>query len=456
MLTHEFMPAGELTAQLDEDTARLCSEDPVLFQLLRDDVERQRDSLMFVASCSPVHPAVLACAASRTVNITVEGYPGHRYHAGCSILDEIEQLAIARAKALFSARFVNVQCHSASTANAVAFFSLLQPGDTVVGMDLAAGGHLSHGAKVSFSGRFFRSVGYEVSPDGWIDYDAVSRLVLEARPRLIVCGATAYPRAIDFARFRAIADEVGAWLLADVTHVAGLIAAGLYPSSIDEAHVTTSCTHKQLFGQRGALVMSGRDHEAPVPPKQTPLHAALQAGVFPLLQGSISMNLIAAKACTLALAMRSSFAATARRIVDDARAIAEGLQSLGYNVVSGGTDTHIVLVDLRSKGLSGAVAEKALEECGILLNRNKVPGDPKGASVAGGIRIGTNTVAAREMGPPEMRLCVELIDRVLKALDPNQTLPPFVPPAVQRSTRERVVELCRRCPVPYYGPTAHV
>ena len=445
-MEHGNWDVGDTMSMID-----VLQDDPRLHALLTAEIDRQNESLLLVASCSPTHPSVLACLASVAGNVTAEGYPGRRYHGGCAIVDAIEQLAIDRAKAAFGAQYANVQPHSASTANQVVMLDLLEPGDTLLGMELASGGHLSHGAPVSLSGRLFRAFGYGVGADGWIDYEAVRRQALEVRPRLLVCGATAYSRAIDFERFRALADEAGAWLLADISHVAGLVVAGLYPNPIDAAHVTTTCTHKQLCGPRGGLILCGRDHDLVVPAKKRTLSSILQAGVFPLLQGAPIPSAIAAKACALGRCTTPDFRAMAVRIADNGRALAAALQDIGYTVVSGGTDSHIVLVDLTARRLTGVVAEQALEACGILVNRNRVPGDTKDARVASGIRLGTNTVAARVMGALQMVRCAELIDRVLGAIEQPEEATYSLPVATRARVADDVRALCREFPVPYYS-----
>lgn len=435
----------------------LYQDDPLLADLLEREMKRQSEVLTLVAASSVMDPSVLACTASVAGNVTAEGYPGARFHAGCAVIDEIESLAIERAREAFGARFANVQAHSATTANEVVLFSLLRPGDTLLGMDLSAGGHLTHGAKVSISGRAFNSIGYGILPDGAIDYDQVRELALRHRPKLIVCGTTAYPRTIDFARFRAIADEAGAWLLADISHIAGLVAAGLHPSPIDHAHITTTCTHKQLYGPRGGLILLGRDADTPSPDALgKTLSESMQKGVFPLFQGAPVLNVIAAKARALARLTTPEFHEMARRIVEDAKALAESFVDAGYTVVAGGTDNHLVILDVQeSAGVSGLVAEKALESCHIVVNKNRIPGDTRSAVVTSGVRLGTNSAALRGLGLAEMKEAGALVRRVLAAARPLNEREHELDGAVREAVIAEVKELCRRFPVPRYaGRTA--
>ncbi|HYH82191.1 MAG TPA: serine hydroxymethyltransferase [Longimicrobium sp.] len=430
--------------------ALLRAEDPALHALLCREQRRQAETLMMVAASSVADPSVLACAGAAAANTTTEGYPGARFHAGCEAVDEIERLAVARAKAAFGARYANVQPHSGTSANQAVMFGLLSPGDTVLGLDLDAGGHLSHGAKPSVSGRYFRALAYGVDAEGRIDYAGARRLALEHRPRLIVCGASAYPRTVDFARFRAIADEAGALLLADISHVAGLVAAGEHPSSIDHAHVTTTSTYKQLFGPRGGLILMGRDADAPAPDGRGTLAEAAQRAVFPYFQGTPDLAGIAAKARALGLVARPEFRALARRIVAGARVLAEALQARGYRVLTGGTDNHIVLIDVLARGITGVQAERALESCGIVVNKNRIPGDTRGALVTSGVRLGTNALALRGMGPEAMPVCAALVDEVLRAVEPRGEREHALDPAVRDRVAGAVRALCARYPLPRY------
>ena len=436
----------------------LYHDDPLLAGLLERELQRQSEVLTLVAASSVMDPSVLACTASVAGNVTAEGYPGARFHAGCEVIDEIESLAIDRARAAFGATYANVQAHSATTANEVVMFSLLRPGDTLLGMDLSAGGHLTHGAKVSVSGRCFNAIGYGVTSEGAIDYDQARELALAHRPKLIICGTTAFPRTIDFARFRQIADEVGAWLLADITHIAGLVAAGLHPSPIDHAHITTTCTHKQLYGPRGGLILLGKDRDMPTPDGLgRTLAESMQKGVFPLFQGAPVLNVIAAKARALARLTTPEFHTLARRIVEDAKALALYFAAHGYKVISGGTDNHLVILDVhQSAGVTGIVAERALESCHIVVNKNRIPGDTRSPVITSGVRLGTNSVALREMGPQEMEECAALVCRALAAVRPRGEREYELDGAVREGVIARVRELCLRHPVPRYANRAAV
>lgn len=426
---------------------QLCREDPTLYRLLEREYRRQQRTLTLVASCSPADPSALFCEGSFVSNVTAEGYPGERFHAGCEVVDEIERLAVGRARSAFQAAYADVQPHTASTANQAVLAALLEPGDTIMGMKLDAGGHLSHGASVNFSGRYFRAVGYGLTREGLIDYDGAAELARRSRPRLIVCGTTSYPRTVDWVKFRRIADEVGAWLLADITHIAGLVIAGLHPSPIDVAHVTTTCTHKQLYGPRGGLILVGKDLDAAAPDGGAPLSRRLRKAVFPFLQGAPIVNKIAAKARALERATTPEFHRLAGRIVVLAAAVGRALVERRVPIVSGGTDTHIVVADVSAAlGITGAAAERALEECGIIVNRNRIPGDPRPPRVASGIRIGTNSAAARGFTEGDAERCAELVVQVLRAAaGGDQEVA-----AVRPSVRGAVEELCRQRPIPGY------
>ncbi|MFC0096762.1 serine hydroxymethyltransferase [Micromonospora marina] len=448
---HSDASSGTSVARLAERGVDLLrQEDPALHAILDRENRRQERSLVMVASSSVVDPSALACLASPVVNVTAEGYPGRRYHAGCVQVDEIEQLAIDRARRLFGAEYANVQPHSASVANELVLSALLRPGDVILGMDLHQGGHLTHGSRASFSGQYFQAHGYGLDEHGRIDVGAVRALARRTRPRLIICGATAYSRMVDFAAFRAVADEVGALLLADISHVAGLVVAGLHPSPVDHAHITTTCTHKQLFGPRGGLVLLGRDATTPVPGGRGTLAEAMQRSVFPFFQGAPAVNVIAAKARAFDRCATTEFRDLAARIVDDARALADAFARLGYRVVSGGTDNHIVLLDLSDTGLSGLVAQNALESVGILVNKNHVPGDRRPASVTSGLRLGTNTLAVRGAGPVDMPTCAQLADRVLRAVQPRGDRDFHLDAGTAAQVSADVAALCERWPLPRY------
>lgn len=430
----------------------LLQEDRVLYDLLDQEYQRQQASLVMVASSSIADPSVLVCEGMVTGNTTAEGYPGARFHAGCAHVDAIEQLAIARAQVAFGAQYANVQPHSGTSANQIVFFALLKPGDTILGLDLDAGGHLTHGARASMSGQQFNAIGYGLDPDGLIDYDQVRRLARQHQPRLIICGASAYPRVIDFARFRAIADEVGAFLLADISHIAGLVAAGVHPSPINHAHFTTTSTYKQLYGPRGGLILMGTDAHSPAPVGRGTLADLIQRAVFPGFQGTPNLSAIAAKARALARVDTPEFKALAQQIVGCAQSLAAHLAERGYRVLSGGSDTHMLLIDTLSGGLTGVVAERALESCNIIVNRNKIPGETKPALVTSGLRLGTNSLALRGMGPADMSLCADLIQRVLSATTPHGDSEYVLPTDVCLAVQEQVRQLCDRFPIPRYTP----
>jgi glycine hydroxymethyltransferase len=416
---------------------RLCDDDPELYEMLEREQRRQSTTLAMIAAASVADPSVTACEGTVLGNITTEGYPGARFHAGASVADEIERLAIRRAKALFGASYANVQPHSGSTANQSVIFSLLKPGDVLLGMDLGAGGHLTHGSSASVTGRYFNSVSYGTDASGFIDYAEISRLAKMNKPRLIICGASAYPRQIDFVKFRAIADEVGAFLLADISHIAGLVVAGLHPSPVDVAHAVTTSTYKQLYGPRGGLILQGENADM-LPPQM------LQRAIFPFVQGTPQLQAIAAKSRALALAAEPEFRVLAQRVADGAKTLASSLADLGYDVLTGGTDTHMVLVDLSGKKLTGLAAERALESCGIIVNKNKIPGDPYGPTVTSGLRFGTNILAARGMQAEGIRRCAALVDSILSVVRPDTGLDP----SVRRQARQVVADLCAEYPLP--------
>jgi glycine hydroxymethyltransferase len=429
---------------------RLADEDPDLCRLLEREMHRQADTLAMVAASSTAPPSVLACAGSALTNVTTEGYPGARFHAGCEVVDDVETLAAARACEIFGASYANVQPHSGSSANLAVLFTLMKPSDTLLGMHLDAGGHLTHGSPASLTGQCFRPVCYGVGPDGLIDYDEVAQLARTHRPRVIVCGASSYPRVIDFARFREIADSVGAWLLADISHIAGLVVAGEHPSPVGLAHVTTTSTYKQLYGPRGGLILAGPDAYRPGPDGRTTLAAALQRAIFPRAQGTPDLAAVAAKARALAALGTPQFRAVARRVRLDAHQLAAELADRGQALVTGGTDNHLVLIDVGTKGYTGVVIERALEECGITVNKNRIPGDTKSARVTSGIRLGTNTLALRGLEPGDMGRCADLFCQVVSAVEPLDDMGYRLDPRVRTSVRAAVAGLCREFPLPGY------
>jgi glycine hydroxymethyltransferase len=409
----------------------LKAADPEVHQAIADERRRQNDGLELIASENFVSRAVLEATGSVLTNKYAEGYPGRRYYGGCEFVDVVERLAIERAKELFGAEHVNVQPHCGTSANMAVYFAMLKPGDVLMGMDLSCGGHLTHGHRLSYSGRDFQVVAYGVDrQDERIDYQEVRRLALEHRPRLIVCGASAYSRTLDFAGFRAIADEAGALLMADIAHIAGLVAAGLHPSPVPHCHFVTTTTHKTLRGPRAGMVMCKEEFAKDV-----------DRAVFPGVQGGPLMHVIAAKAVALKEALTEEFRAYQRQIVANAARLAARLASHGFRVVSGGTDNHVFLLDVASRGSTGKAAEKALEAAGITVNKNTIPYDANPPLVASGIRVGTPAVTTRGMGELEMDAIGDFMAQVLAALDDD---------AVRDAVRARVRELCARFPL--YDP----
>jgi len=378
--------------------------DEAIFSLIALEEKRQREGLELIASENFVSKQVREAVGSVLTNKYAEGYPGARYYGGCEIVDQVESLAIERAKALFGAAWANVQPHSGSQANMAVYMALMEPGDTLMGMDLAAGGHLTHGSKVNFSGKLYKVVSYGVSPETErIDLEEVRRLALEHRPKVIVAGASAYPRVWDFQAFRQIADEVGAFLVVDMAHFAGLVAAGLHPNPVPHAHVVTSTTHKTLRGPRGGLILS-QDPE---------LGKKIDKLIFPGIQGGPLEHVIAGKAVAFFEALQPEFKEYSRLVVENAKRLAAELAERGYRIVTGGTDNHLMLVDLRPKGLTGKEAEERLDQVGITVNKNAIPFDPKPPRVTSGIRIGTPAITTRGFTPEEMPLVADLIDRAL-------------------------------------------
>jgi glycine hydroxymethyltransferase len=407
----------------------LSSVDPEIAGAIEDEVRRQRDGIELIASENFVSGAVLRAVGSVLTNKYAEGYPGHRYYGGCEFVDQVETLAIERAKVLFGAEHANVQPHSGANANLAAYLALLNPGDKILGLSLQEGGHLTHGLAVNFSGRLFEAHFYGVDPaSGLLDFDAISTRAREVRPRAIIAGASAYSRLIDFARFRAIADEVGAYLFADIAHPAGLIASGLHPSPIPHAHVTMTTTHKTLRGPRGGMILTSAEFAK-----------AIDKTVFPGLQGGPLMHVIAGKAVAFGEALQPSFRAYSRAIIDNAQALAAALTGHGLPIVSGGTDTHVMLVDVGALGLSGKQAEKALEAVGITANKNTIPGDTRPPTQGSGIRLGTPAVTTRGFGVEEMGQIAGMIAAVLSAPDD---------PAVRGRVADEVRNLTARFPLP--------
>jgi glycine hydroxymethyltransferase len=390
-----------------DHNAPLREADPTVARLIDLELRRQQNRLELIASENFASRAVIDAMGTPLTNKYAEGYPGRRYYGGCEVVDQVEQLAIDRLKELFGAEHANVQPHSGAQANFAAFMALIKPGETLMGMSLPHGGHLSHGAPVNHSGMVWRAVHYGVNPaTGRIESDAVRALALREQPRLIIAGGSAYARIIDFAAFRSIADEIGAFFLVDMAHFAGLVAGGVYPSPVPHAHVVTSTTHKTLRGPRAGLILCRAEHAK-----------AIDKSVFPGHQGGPLQHVIAAKAVAFGEALTPDFKVYARQVVQNAQTLAEALVERGYAIVSGGTDTHLMLVDLRPKGLTGKAAEKTLGEAGITVNKNTVPDDPQSPFVTSGIRLGTPALTTRGMGPAEMIRVAELIDRALSRPD---------------------------------------
>jgi glycine hydroxymethyltransferase len=415
-------------------TARLDQADPELFGAIASELRRQQSQIELIASENIVSRAVLDAQGSILTNKYAEGYPGRRYYGGCEFVDVAETLAIERAKELFSCGFANVQPHSGSQANQAVFMALLKPGDTFMGMDLAAGGHLTHGSPANQSGKWFRPVPYTVRrQDQLIDYEALAEIAEREKPKLIVAGGSAYSRVIDFARFRQIADSVGAYLMVDMAHFAGLVAGGVFPSPLPHAHVVTTTTHKTLRGPRGGMVLT---NDAAIAKK-------INSAIFPGLQGGPLMHVIAAKAVAFGEALTPAFKLYARQVVDNAQALAEAVRAGGLDIASGGTDSHLMLVDLRPKGVTGKAAEAALERAHMTCNKNGVPFDEAPPTVTSGVRLGTPAGTTRGFGPAEFRRIGQLIAEVVDGLavngDDNA--------AVEAKVRQEVLALCARFPI---------
>ena len=416
-------------------SALLGESDPEIAKAIDGELNRQRHEIELIASENIVSRAVLEAQGSVLTNKYAEGLPGKRYYGGCQFVDIAEQIAIDRAKKLFGCSFANVQPHSGASANAEVFMALMQPGDTFMGLNLAAGGHLTHGSPVNLSGRWFNPVPYGVRRDDHlIDMDEVERLAVRHKPKVIITGGSAYPRIIDFRRFREIADSVGAYLVVDMAHFAGLVAGGVHPSPLPYAHVVTTTTHKTLRGPRGGTILSN-DEE---------LAKKLNSAVFPGMQGGPLMHVIAAKAVAFGEALRPSFRIYAKNVIENAKALAETLKSCGLDIVSGGTDTHLMLVDLRKKGLTGKVAEAALERARITCNKNGILFDPEKPTVTSGIRLGTPAGTTRGFGIGEFCQVGEMIAEVLEALSRNKA---DAAPAAEASVRDKVKRLADRFPI---------
>jgi glycine hydroxymethyltransferase len=406
---------------------KMDGKDKPVFDLLKRELEREEYSLILIASENYVDEEILEVQGCVLTNKYAEGYPSKRYYSGCKFLDEIENIAIERAKALFNAEHANVQPHSGSAANMAVFYAALNLGDKILGMDIAHGGHLTHGARVSFSGKFYQAVGYQVAKDNeMLDYDEIRRIALAEKPKMIIAGASAYSRLIDFKKFREIADEVGAYLTVDIAHIAGLVAANLHPDPVEYSHFVTTTTHKTLRGPRGGMVLCKKEFAK-----------AIDSAVFPGIQGGPLMHVIAAKAVALGKAMTEEFKEYQRQIIKNAKRLSGSLEKKGYRIVSGGTDNHLFMVDLTTKGLSGKEAQESLEASGIMINKNLIPFDTKSPNVTSGIRVGTPAVTTRGMKEAEMDIIADLIDTVIQKPADE---------ALQATTRETVKALCKRFP----------
>ncbi len=419
--------------------------DAEIYDVLKKEIGRQTDYLELIASENFVSPAVMQAAGSVLTNKYAEGYPGKRYYGGCEFVDMAEELARERLKKLFGAEYVNVQPHSGSQANMAVYMALLKPGDTILGLSLDHGGHLTHGSFVNFSGQIYRSVGYTLSPETkLLDYNLIEDLAKKEKPKLIVCGASAYSRDWDYAKFREIADKVGAFLMTDMAHPAGLIAKGLLNNPLPYCDVVTSTTHKTLRGPRGGIILVGKDRENPLGIK-TPkgdrtkmMSEVFDSMVMPGIQGGPLMHVIMAKAVAFGEALQDSFETYAKQVIKNAKTLASELINLGYDVVSGGTDNHLMLVDLTNKGVSGKKTEKALEAAGITVNKNMIPFDQKSPFVTSGIRVGTPAATTRGMKEDDMKVIAGLIDRVIRNYENEEEL---------ANVRNEVKELCSKFPL---------
>ena len=420
-------------------------KDKKIFDIIQSELNRQNGYLELIASENFTSKAVLETAGSILTNKYAEGYPGKRYYGGCIHVDEAENLAIDRAKRLFKAEYANVQPHSGSSANMGVFLAYLEPGDCIMGLDLSHGGHLTHGSKVSFSGQIYNSTTFKVKEDsGLVDFDDMLKKAKEFKPKIIICGASAYPRTVEFEKFREIADEVGAFLHGDICHNSGLIAAEMHPSPFPHCHVVSTSTHKSLRGPRGGIILLGKDYENPfgkVAPKSgrvKMMSELIDSAVMPGIQGGPLMHVIAAKAVGFKEALHPSFKSYIKSVLDNAQCFADEFKNKDYNLISGGTDTHLVLIDLQNKNISGKAAEIALDKAGITVNKNMIPYDPKSPFVTSGIRVGSPAMTTRGMGVEEVKIIVDLIDQVILDHDNKEKI---------NSVRAQVNELCSSYPI---------
>ena len=421
------------------------NSDQQIYDILVRELNREHNTLELIASENFVSYPVLEMAGGIMTNKYAEGYPGARYYGGCQFVDEAENLARDRAKELFQCEYVNVQPHSGSQANMATLMTFIDIGDTIMGLDLAHGGHLTHGSKVNFSGQMYNSASYQVDKDtGRVDFDSVKKIAHEYKPKIIICGGSAYPRHVEFSEFKTIADEVGAFLMADIAHPSGLVAAGLHPSPMPYCDVVTTTTHKTLRGPRGGMIMMGKDFEnkwnivAPKSGRVKMVSEILDSAVMPGIQGGPLMHIIAAKAIAFGEALDPSFKVYAQEVINNAQTMATAFSDRGYDLISGGTDTHVVLIDLSNKNVNGKVAEKTLEKAGITVNKNMVPFDTRSPFVTSGIRVGTPAVTTRGMGIDEMDQIVNLIDQVISNIEDESII---------NITNESVKELCKSFPL---------
>ena len=425
--------------------------DPELYEIINREQNREHDTLELIASENFTSPAILEAAGGIMTNKYAEGYPGKRYYGGCIHVDEAENLAIDRLKKLFGVEYANVQPHSGSQANMAVFMTFLNPGDTIMGLELSHGGHLTHGSAVNFSGQLYNSISYHVDKKtGRVDFDEVRSLALEHKPKMIICGGSAYPRYVEFDKFYEVAQEIGAFLMADIAHPSGLVAAGVHPSPVPYCDVITSTTHKTLRGPRGGIIMMGKDKEntwgkiAPKSGRIKMISELLDSSVMPGMQGGPLMHIISAKAIAFREAMKDEFKVYAKKIVDNAKVMAQEFIEMDYDIVSGGTDTHVVLMDLSNKGISGKAAEKALEKAGITANKNMVPFDQRSPFITSGIRVGTPAITTRNMGSNEMKKIASFINTVITDADNDDTI---------QNVKSQVKELCDSFPI--YEESSH-
>jgi glycine hydroxymethyltransferase len=425
--------------------------DPELYEIINREQNREHDTLELIASENFTSPAILEAAGGIMTNKYAEGYPGKRYYGGCIHVDEAENLAIDRLKKLFGVEYANVQPHSGSQANMAVFMTFLNPGDTIMGLELSHGGHLTHGSAVNFSGQLYNSISYHVDKEtGRVNFDEVRSLALEYKPKMIICGGSAYPRYVEFDKFYEVAQEIGAFLMADIAHPSGLVAAGVHPSPVPYCDVITSTTHKTLRGPRGGIIMMGKDREntwgkiAPKSGRTKMISELLDSSVMPGMQGGPLMHIISAKAIAFGEAIKDEFKVYAKRVVDNAKVMAQEFIEMDYDIVSGGTDTHVVLMDLSNKGISGKAAEKALEKAGITVNKNMVPFDKRSPFITSGIRVGTPAITTRNMGSNEMKMIASFINTVVTDSDNEDTI---------QNVKSQVKELCDSFPI--YEESSH-